>query len=566
MIALTADRVSEITANYKSLIEAALLARVDVEQEWADYERYYRGTPENEKKLTPWEGAANLVISLAGTYVDVVVARIMGAVFSVEPHWSFRQLNKRWARHLDPVERYVEACRKGLLWDQQKVIHRVVLDFCKLGSAVLCNGWADEPYYMLNENASERDPKAERLVETSRIKGPRPTWVRSTDWLLPAGFTDPQTAPWCAHRMWYTWQDLQRLLRSGSLDDAYIDREALEVYAGDIPTAAATEGKIEDTSVNPGGAKLYAIWYVWTRDDIDEDDWPEEYVLALHLGTNACLRLRANPYHRGMRPYCTAQFIVDDKPMGLCEMLRMYQEEVTTSHNQRVDNAHIANAKMVKARQGSGIKQNEKVFPGRVWLVADVADVQPFDLGQNYQSTVQEEQMTIALAEKRIGVSDMSLGRESSPIGRAAATTTLALLQENARRFDLNIMELRRALTMQGEQLVELWRQHGLPEPGDAYSPETLLDDESSLTGPAMGPATPGPSDAQLVREFFAAGEKTRGAVGVQLNVSTAAVNREVEKQSAIQLEQLVDQHMQSIIQLAGAVVNPQLPPRSRSG
>lgn len=114
-----------------------------------------------------------------------------------------------------------------------------------------------------------------------------------------------------------------------------------------------------------------------------------------------------------------------------------------------------------------------------------------------------------------------------------------------ARRFDLNVAELRSALTEQGHQITELWQIYGLPPPEDPASPEQVLDDK----------------DAAQVRQLL---EKTdislRGLIGIQLNIATAAVNKETEKQANIQLYQVVSQYMQQMLQFAPVLGNPQVP------
>jgi hypothetical protein len=543
MIKLTKDRAGEIVTSYKKLIDEALIVRATLESDWARLENYYLGMPAHSHKDVPWQGSSNLVISLSGTYVDVSVARILGSIFGVEPHWSFRQINKKWAKHIDPVERYVDFMRRGKMWDQQLVVHDAILELCKLGTCILTTQFADEMYYQVNEGPGVA------VVPTGHFLGPRGKWVPLLDFLVPAGFDDHQMAPWCAHRERYTWADLQAAIKNNALMLDFADYEELESYAGDsLAPPSDLRGGNRDYPSMTNESRLYDIWYVWTRDDLDEDGWPEEYVLGLHVATQSLLKFRANPYHRGLRPYVKATFVRQEGRfygLGLVDMLRMYQEEVTTTHNQRVDNFHIANSSMVKARQGSGIKQNERIYPGRVWLVADVKDVEPFQIGTPYSSTVGEEQLTIALAEKRIGMSDLSIGRETPPLGRAAATTTLALQHENATRFDLNTIEIRRALTAQGELLVELWRVHGLPDVADPLSPESILDE----------------ADGVLVREYFDSLSDAPGTVGIQLNISTAAVNREVEKQSTIQMQEIIGKHMQQVMNIAGALSSPQTPP-----
>jgi hypothetical protein len=121
----------------------------------------------------------------------------------------------------------------------------------------------------------------------------------------------------------------------------------------------------------------------------------------------------------------------------------------------------------------------------------------------------------------------------------------MALMQEGTRRFDLNVSDIRTALSEQGHQLTEAWQVYGLPEPDESGSPEQVLDED----------------DAAIVRELLSMPVNLRGLIAIQINISTAAINREVEKQSNIQLYQIVQGYMQQVLQLSMAVANPQIPP-----
>jgi hypothetical protein len=194
------------------------------------------------------------------------------------------------------------------------------------------------------------------------------------------------------------------------------------------------------------------------------------------------------------------------------------------------------------------VTQKEKWYPGKVWIVSNdprTAVIPVQYSGQSVEAT-QEEQLSLGLAQQRVGISDMNSGQMSSPMGRAAATTVLSLLQEGATRREFTTDEIRSALSEQGLQILELYQTHGLPDPADPHSPETILaGDEEAAAG---------------VRALFEQQDSIRGLVGLRINVATAAVNREIEKQSTMQLFQLVNGYMQQVLGLTPILANPQIP------
>src|SRR5713101_4051075 len=226
---LTSELAAQLVDDYSQRIADARIEQSDLEREWAESEEYYQATQTGITKSSPWAGASNLDISLAGTYVDQTVARIMGALFSVEPHWVVKPPNEKWSKHADSVERFLEACRKGYLWNQYQVVWDAVLEMCKLGTCVLYTQEVEEQYLAVDEASGT-------MVPGPRFFGPRVSWVPRIDFTIPAGWADAQHAPWIAHRMWYSWPDLQRLLKQGYLDIDFADPDQLEHYSGDNPT------------------------------------------------------------------------------------------------------------------------------------------------------------------------------------------------------------------------------------------------------------------------------------------------------------------------------------------
>jgi len=232
--------------------------------------------------------------------------------------------------------------------------------------------------------------------------------------------------------------------------------------------------------------------------------------------------------------------------LGIGEMVEQYEEECTSIHNQRGDNRTVANVRGAVARRGSGLSADQKLYPGVILFVSDPKDVLPFQLGEVYPSSQADEQLTIRLAEQRVGINDVNQGQITPPIGRATATTVMAQLQEGTRRFDLNTSELRKGMGEQAIQICELYQTHGLPAPDEANSPEQVLD----------------PQDAILTRQVIEQTDQIRGLVALKLNISTAAVNKEIEKQSSIQLFQMVMGYYQQILQLMPMMFQPGVPPQ----
>jgi hypothetical protein len=465
----------------------------------------------------------------------------MQSIFQPEPLWVVSELNRRTAAAAKPYERWLDWNRKNT-WDEYRAIKPFVQDVVKLGTGIVYNDWRNETIYRY-------DDKTRTTVESGSRKGPRPAWVPREDFLLPIGFNDIQQAPWCAHRIWCSWDMMERWAHQNIIDRTQFAK--LKGHSDD-ESQLRLERRSNHERMADGSADdrfgIWSPWYVWFNRDLDRDGWPECYVMLLHTGEKAVLRLQSNPSPSATRPYVSARFIEVEGEfdgIGIPEQVESLQEEATTIHNQRRDRSHLANIVMYKGSATGNLPNTIRPESGKVIKVLDPKDLQEFHPSSNVSEQVFEEESVTRLAELRVGLNDPGLGKATSPVGRAAATTMMALMQEGTRRFDLNVSDIRTALSEQGHQLTEAWQVYGLPEPDESGSPEQVLDED----------------DAAIVRELLSMPVNLRGLIAIQINISTAAINREVEKQSNIQLYQIVQGYMQQVLQLSMAVANPQIPP-----
>lgn len=525
---------TEVLSHFVEEIEYQMGLWEEDRDRWRKCLQLYDCPPETKEKTFPWPGACNTKVNLSGEYVDSVVARIMQSTFTTTPHWVATQLNKQWADAARPLERYLDWGRK-YIWDQYGVVKKAVLECCKLGTSIIYNGWQEIALRRYNVVTNQAEDAGE-------FRGPKPEWIAREDFLIPKGYVDIATAPFVAVRWWFSPQEYERLRQTGFFGLAQDNFNPRKVEDTDV---RLRQERSNDPS--SGLVCLYQVWFAW---DLDGDGYPEEHIMWLHLSTKTLHRYEANPYLHGMRPFVRLIYIEREGEfdgIGIPESIEQYQDEVTTIHRQRGDNRTIANVRGAVARRGCGLSQNEKWYPGAIKFVTDPKnDLVPFQLGEVYPSSQTDEQITIRLAEQRVGVNDVNQGLITPPIGRATATTVISQLQEGTRRFDLNTSEVRRALSLQGMQICELWQTHGLPEPNESNSPEQILD----------------PEDAFQVRRVFEHPEAIRGILALELNISTAAINKEVEKQSSIQLFQMVTGYYAQLMQLLPLMFNPQVPPQ----
>jgi hypothetical protein len=211
-----------------------------------------------------------------------------------------------------------------------------------------------------------------------------------------------------------------------------------------------------------------------------------------------------------------------------------------TIHNQQLDNATIANTRWFLGRKGA-VKADTRIWPGRFLTVPNPeSDVKAMQLGEVYNSMRALEVSVMSYMERRSGVSDYSLGRESSVLGdRATATGTLAIIQEGNRRFDLNIRDVRETYAKVGRHVFMLNNQY---RPKDlAY---VLQGEAGEFTEMAF----------DLPEEMVA------HKLGFELTASSATINKGVEQAGLTQLLGILMQNMQAGQQAILLLGNPNIP------
>jgi hypothetical protein len=225
-------------------------------------------------------------------------------------------------------------------------------------------------------------------------------------------------------------------------------------------------------------------------------------------------------------------------------MLRMLQHEESEIHNHRIINMMLANTKMF-VDGGSSLGDTISVRPGRVLKVTDADKFREFGVSEVYPSSAQAEASAIALAERRVGINDLSMPRSSQVLGsRTPGITMMTLMQQQNRRFAPAFDGARIATAGAVKQC--LYRMQ-----------ERLLGRDKNLI--KLIEAVVGEQAAAVIS--LLGNDSFDEAVRVELTASSAQQNREVERQNQLLLVNLMSGYYKSTLELATIVSNPQTPP-----
>lgn len=529
-VELTESQIRRLIEYIEPELDEALNQNDSLRDRVDECDRFYKAEPKAKIKTFPWRGAANLVIPSIGITVDSIVARIVNTVFGVTPFWTVKAINPRMADISKSVEGHMEWSQKTE-FDMYSAVKSNAIETVQMGWSWLKTIWEVRSRRIWNPNESAYYDVTE--------KKPAVYYIPITSMLTQVGVDNPFQAEWIGQII----DDTDGNLRLKRLDGIYRD---VETVIGDKENPQERINQTKNYE-SMGRVKLNRFYELWIKFPLERADAaPVSIVVTYHRPSKTIMRCIYNPLFTGETPFTKTRFVEmrgsKSEGYGIVDQLKFMQEEVSTIHCQQLDNATLANTRWFLGKRGA-VKADTRIWPGRFLTTANPeSDIKVMQMGEVYNSMRQLEVSVMAYAERRSGISDYSLGRESSVMGdRATATGTLAIIQEGNRRFDLNVRDMRESYGSVGRMLFELNHQ---------YRPKGLSY------------VTQGPQGAMTEFAFDMPDEIITNMLGFELTASSATINKQVEQAGLLQLLQILMQNMQAGQQAAMLLANPQIPPQ----
>ena len=510
-----------------------LIDRIDEEV------RLYEAVPEVKVKMVPWENASNLVVPIIGAMVDTIYPRVYSTVFGVKPIFTLEERLAEWAKHAKDVQELLEIIQEVHL-DLPKVAQSWFLEAILHGTSVVKLVWDDVRTSMKKYGD---DGSIEKVDEEVKKFGPGLYRVPLGDFYLPMWAQSIADAPWVAHRIRTYWGRLKALEDSGVYKDIDLIEHRIETTSTDHER---TREQLDDAT--PQHQEEYEIFECWLDYDYDNDGVDERLLITYHMHTQTIIRAHFNPYWHRRKPFREFEFWPRHDRwggIGIARMVAPIQDEVSTLHNQGIDNRTAGNTRMWEVVSGSTADQSfNGTAPGRKIKVDRLGEeINPLEFASKADGFSDAEDIALRYAQQRTGVSDFLSGTDSGQGGgRETATTTMVKLQEARTRFNWTMDSARAAMADIAQMTVSLLQQFG-----DDMNFESLLGDEA----------------AARVREFLALPEdEVREHGKISVTASSASMNKEAEKQNLIALQQLNDSHTLTYeMPFVQIILNPQAPP-----
>lgn len=510
------------------------IARGELEDIWAEINEMYDETELKGKKNFPFENAAHLVIPVLPMMVETAKSKVFSTIFAPKDPLTPTSLRPEFSPFEKPLRRFLTWAAKHELKLNDR-LDPIILEMFKLGTAVGKAVYTKEYKNQMVWNAALDDfeDRVYILKDSPEIVHPA-----LEDILFPLDATDDtlNEVAWISERFRVGRNTFKSWAKSKSFDKDKIEK--IRAWEDD------RYNEVEESRTQAGekatyrhSVELEEVWF----DHVLDDDSPELYRLCgyLHLPTRTFLKLTHSWFPYGLHPYEICQLERREHKVygnGFGQIGRVYQQEISTQHNQRLDAMTIANANVFKRKADSMIPESLVFRPGASIPVDDMDDLQPLFSGQKYDSTIQEEQNTLALLRERVGL------QEYAPDVLASAQTgSLALaLGESTRRFDQVVGRVRGFIARLMMKIMLLYQK---------YYPEGKSIMLQGEEGQAMAIYT-----AQFPEEFIYNG------MAIEVTATTSVTSAELDRQHKMTLFNMLTQTYGQVTQYLMQAANPQLP------
>lgn len=549
------DTNNEIAQYVYAQLDYLEKAHVDLHKsKLTKWRKLYLGTPSEATRSFPFPNAANTIVQVVGETVDTMTARVMGLLYATHPLWVFQN----YAKEKDPENIKKAEQRHQALQDFMDLVgyepaeldlYRVegqwFTDTAKLGTGFVKASLEDcVEAVVVGYDESSKKIKG---VEKTMYKGPRITKLRHEDVLVDPNRQTMDDAEFIGVRRSYNKFELEERGFTGAFDKEAVDAVIGRPDRSRPRETVQQENQQQGIAATPGPDLASAEWDIY---ECHLAWWHNgrKYWLIYHYHkmSKTVMRKVFNFMPNNRRPIFRAKLGYRTDGMyghGYAELLEMYQEELSTTHNQRLDNATVANTRALRiSPRARALDSNVELYPTAL-IIGEKDEVEAIQVGDVYPSTFKNEEMTLGLVARRAGVSPAQSGMGTGGMMKRPAVYTaqgtLAVLQETNSVVGHATSEFRHAHVTLGGALVEMYAQFG------TNGREQMFGLDADRLNEAL-------------EEFLA--QRLR----IPIRAATGSLNKEVDKQTGMLMAGLMQRQYTAIGQLMQAVSNPMVPPQTK--
>jgi hypothetical protein len=397
-----------------------------------------------EKKKFPWPNSSNFTTPLIMSVVDSLHARLVKAIFEVDPIWLAKARTPEGVGRATKAQWYLDYWADEM--EVPKRLDQLLLNMLIEGVGVLKTDWVRQTRQIPQQQLGPFDSAPTEVVE---YEGPSAYPVPLKDFvLIPADSPTIEEAVYVGHRVWRTAEQL----RQREQDGFYFNVSRLIERGEDsdkTEKAKHPSGLVNPSSHNGRYEEVQQFELVELFGQFDFGDGLKPTLFTFSPEHKILLRIEPYPYEYGRAPYI--DFSVYPRSnffwaRSVPEILESVQEELTALHNMRADAIVRRITPPILKRMGSLWDHEENpMVPGGVYEVTDTEEIKELVLAPVDSASFAHGQELIAYTERVTGMSDFFMGRMSNQ--HATATAVNRVTSEGLARVDVMVSRIQQSLT-----------------------------------------------------------------------------------------------------------------------
>lgn len=453
--------ISKAVDNYESNTK-------DFREQLYNWDDQYEGVL--QPKTFPWEGCANYHVPITELNVNSLYSRVIKRFRTMEylRVKAYRD-NKDRALLTQKYLRYLFE-KKMKYTDLLMSVGR---DILKYGSGVFITTW---DYYertkkMVVPKQKQKkvgtdpltsqpiyDMVTEYVIEeqTTLCQTPKIEWVDLTDYMRSEESNRFVEPTWEARRIWMSATEFYQKAQHNE----YNQKEVVKIINDEfskLPEDQQLVAKLNEREI--------IEWWGWITLDEPEDDEliePERIVFTYDRKAKKILKVMRFPYF-----FDESNFTVINmerrsttwKGRGMCQKLEQVNIEMDKLHDLYIDSAAIVTCKSFKKRRGADTNfLLENFYPGVVWDVGKMDDIEVMQMGDVPIAPANELKMLEGLAAKQTGIGAYQTGQDVGP-SQPTASGQLAVIQEGNITLDEIAKEFTFGTIRMAQQVLQMVKQ-----------------------------------------------------------------------------------------------------------
>lgn len=553
MLKLNREDMEQLATDIELNISQIEVVLASKRAKWDRYIQLFKAIRDREIKDFPWEGCSNIFIPELYNQAKTISSFLLMNTIRQDPPFK-----------VEPYFKSNDEKKMAAAWEQ-------FLSFYTVNVMEHISYWRKHiPYYViLGTHVAKLSFKAEGKLGWPQVCV---TNVPLHRFLAYPGITDWHNAPFIGDVSWVSPSQMFRWVDEGLIKEEKAKNILEQVGQHHARDDIFPGPRLEPQAIPPNYVAICDIYMHWNRGELGNR--PQKIRVIYERQTSEVLWVEN--WDKKRIPYELVYFQRDEDDLfglGLGNYIETLQSAINTSANQTIDNATLANTRMIVSPPGSGLKPGDKIYPGRVIVSSMPDQIRPWAMGDIHQSSMAMMELMRQTMQQTSGASDSMQGMPDT-VAKTRHTLggQMLNLQYGAGKLDLSSAEIEEGLSNIIWHTLFLLTEYASGREFEfPTKPKSRTDMVSDiLQGQDLAgidellQARLDPEEVDMLTfQLTSTPEEILRKERFKITPSHRFSNKETERQAALMLSQLVTQYLTKMIELGMMITQFQGQPGS---